>query len=206
MAPADAPYNMSFTAGALLYRESMVVAGLAGQAPDWDSVKHEVLAGNLLQMRTPSASQRILREVTARLRLLTPTQVRLLLSGSRQEQNQLLWLAVCKRYRFIREFAVDVVREKYLRLDLAVSYEDYDVFFNAKAEWHSEVESLAPSTRSKLRQIVFHMLREAEILTSNNRIVSVLMTPQLAAAVAEDDPAYFAIFPMAAPQLTRPTS
>ena len=206
MAPADAPYNMSFTAGALLYRESMVVAGLAGEALDWDRVKHEVLAGNLLQMRTPSASQRILREVTARLRLLTPTQVRLLLGGSRPEQNLLLWLAVCKRYRFIREFAVDVVQEKYLRLDLAVSYEDYDVFFNAKAEWHSEVESLAPSTRSKLRQIVFRMLREAEILTSSNRIVPVLMTPQLAAAVAEDDPAYFAIFPMAAPQLTRPTS
>jgi hypothetical protein len=206
VAPADAPYNMSFTAGALLYRESMVVAGLAGEAQNWDSVKRDVLASNLLQMRTPSASQRILREVIARLRLFTPTQVRLLLSGSRQEQNQLLWLAVCKRYRFIREFAVDVVREKYLRLDLAVSYEDYDVFFNAKAEWHSEVESLAPSTRSKLRQIVFRMLREAEISTSNNRIVHVLMTPQLAAAVAEDDPAYFAIFPMAAPQLTRPTS
>ncbi len=184
VATAEAPYNMSFTAGALLYRESMVVARLAGETSDWDGVKRQVLANNLLQMRTPSASQRIFREVTARLQQLSPAQSRLLSSGSRPEQNLLLWLAICKRYRFIREFAVEVVREKYLRLDRAVLYADYDVFFNAKAEWHGEVERLAPSTRSKLRQIVFRMLREAEMLTADNYIVPVVMTPQLAAAIA----------------------
>lgn len=194
---------MSFTAGALLYRESMVVAGLAGEAPDWDSVKRDVMAGNLLQMRTPSASQRILREVTARLRLLTPTQARLLLGGSRQEQNHLLWLAICKRYRFIQDFAVQVLREKLLRLDLAVSLEDFDAFFNARAEWHDELERLTPSTRAKLRQIVFRMLREAELLTADHRIVPVVMSPQVAAAIQKDDAVYLDIFPMAAPQLAR---
>lgn len=203
MATADAPYNMSFTAGALLYRESMVVAGLAGEAPDWHRVKRDVLAGNLLQMRTPSASQRILREVTARLRLLTPTQVRLLLGGSRQEQNHLLWLAICKRYRFIQDFAVQVLREKLLRLDLAVSLEDYDAFFNGKAEWHDELERLTPSTRAKLRQTVFRMLREADLLTADHRIAPVVMSPQVAAAIQEDDAAYLDVFPMAAPQLAR---
>ncbi len=197
---------MSFTAGALLYRESMVVAGLAGEAPDWDRVKRDVLAGNLLQMRTPSASQRILREVTARLRLLTPTQARLLLVGSRQEQNHLLWLAICKRYRFIQDFAVQVLREKLLRLDLAVSIEDYAAFFNAKAEWHDELERLTPSTRAKLRQTVFHMLREAELVTADHRIVPVVMSTQAAAAIQEDDAAYLDIFPMAGPQLARTRS
>jgi hypothetical protein len=197
---------MSFTAGALLYRESMVVAGLAGEAPDWDRVKRDVLAGNLLQMRTPSASQRILREVTARLRLLTPTQARLLLVGSRQEQNHLLWLAICKRYRFIQDFAVQVLREKLLRLDLAVSIEDYAAFFNAKAEWHDELERLTPSTRAKLRQTVFHMLREAELVTADHRIVPVVMSLQAAAAIQADDAAYLDVFPMAGPQLARTRS
>lgn len=206
MATADAPYNMSFTAGALLVRESMVVARLAGEAPDWDRVKREVLAGNLLQMRTASASQRILREVIARLRLLTPPQTRLLLSGSRQEQNHLLWLAICKRYRFIQDFAVQVLREKLLRLDLAVTREDFDLFFNAKAEWHDELERLTPSTRTKLRQIVFRMLREAELLTAEHCIVPVVLSSQTAAAIQEDDAACLDIFPMAAPQLAQARS
>ena len=167
----------------------------------WDSVRGQVLANNLLQMRTPSASERIFREVKSRLQQLAPAESRLLLDGSRQEQNFLLWLAICLRYPFIKEFAVEVLTEKILRLDFEVSYEDYDVFFNAKAEWHREVEGVMPSTRSKLRQIVFRMLREAELLSANNRIMPVVLTPRLAEVIGQDDPAYLAVFPMANPQL-----
>ncbi len=202
MATADAPYIMSFTAGALLYRESMIVAELVDQTPDWDSVRGQVLANNLLQMRTPSASERIFREVKSRLQQLAPAESRLLLDGSRQEQNLLLWLAICLRYPFIKEFAVEVLTENILRLDFEVSYEDYDVFFNAKAEWHREVEGVMPSTRSKLRQIVFRMMREAELLSANNRIVPAVLTPRLVEVIGQDDPAHLAVFPMANSQLT----
>ena len=46
-------YSMSFTTGALLYRESLVIVELYAQLADWKAVRDQVLAGNLLQMRTP---------------------------------------------------------------------------------------------------------------------------------------------------------
>ena len=48
----------------------------------------------------------------------------------------------CKQYSLVREFAIEVVREKFLRLDLALSYLDFDIFFNAKAEWDDELAAL----------------------------------------------------------------
>ena len=39
------------------------------------------------------------------------------MEGTIQEQKQILWFAICKRYAFIREFAIEVLHEKYLRLD-----------------------------------------------------------------------------------------
>ena len=189
-------YIMSFTAGALLSRESITVAELYREIGDWDAVRAKAISENRLQMRTLSASRRIFREVSTRLKHLTPAEMEFLLEGSHQEQNYLLWLGICKWYRFIHEFAVEVVREKYLRLDLDLTYDEYDAFFNDKAEWHPEVERLAPSTRVKQREVVFRMMRETELLTRQRRIIPAMLTPHLIELIARDSPNCLAIYPV----------
>ncbi len=190
------PYLMSFGAGALLYRESLVVAELYRELADWDAVRSRVIAENRLQLRTNSAAKRVYREVSARLQTLTPGQMAILQDGSRTEQGYVLWLAICKRYRFIHDFAVEVVRERILRLNFELAYQDFDLFYLAQAEWHPELESVESSTRSKLRQVLFRMMREAEILSRQDRILPAILSPRLAAAVRDDAPALLAIYPL----------
>ena len=189
-------YAMSFTAGTLLYHESVKLAELYRDLKDWRAVKNNALDDNLLQARTQSAAKRICRETISRLKLLTDAERDLLLNGTRQEQNHLLWLAICKRYRFIRDFAVEVLREKYLRLDLMLTNDDYEIFFNNKAEWHDELESLAESTREKLRQVVMKMLREADLLTGHNTINPAMLSPDFIKTVYQDSKEYLAVFPV----------
>ena len=76
-------YSMSFTTGALLYRESLVIVELYAQLVDWKAVRDQVLAGNLLQMRTANAAERTYREVVSRLKLLTDDQRTLLVQTAR---------------------------------------------------------------------------------------------------------------------------
>jgi len=104
---------MSFTTGGLFYQESVKLAGLYPDYRDWSRVKDVALSENLLQTRTESTARRLLPEITARLSRLTDIQLKLFADGSRSEQNYLLWLALCKRYSFIREFAVEILREKF---------------------------------------------------------------------------------------------
>ena len=194
-------YLMSFTAGALLYRESITVSDLYAELADWDAVRMRVIAENRLQTRTVSATKRVYREVSARLQTLTRAEMEILRDGTHAEQGYVLWLAICKRYRLVHDFAIEVVREKYLRLDFELAYEDFDVFYHAKADWHPEVESVEPSTRAKLRQILFRMMREAEILSSQVRILPAILTPRLVAAIQQDLPAHLAIFPVSDAEL-----
>ena len=189
-------YSMSFTTGALLYPESLTVARLIQETGDWDRVRERVIAGNLLQMRTLNASKRVYREIASRLKRLTAAERALFLDGTRREQIHILWLAVCKRYRFIHDFAVEVVREKFLRLDFDLGYDDYDIFFSNKAEWHPEVAGVAESTRKKQRQFIFKMMREAELLTQEGQIAPAMLTPREIETIAAGSPAYLAVFPM----------
>jgi hypothetical protein len=188
--------SMSFTTGTLLYHESMTVANLFCELGEWAQVRSRVVEQNLLQMRTLNASKRIYREVAGRLQLLTQDQLALLCEGAHPEQVALLWLAVCKRYEFIRRFAVQVLREKYLHLDLRLAHEDYDIFFNQMAEWHPEVEAVAPATRVKQRQVVFKMMREADLLSPEGEILPAMLSSRFIEVVVADAAEYLDIFPI----------
>lgn len=198
---ADAAYLMAFTAGALLLRESVIAAELYARVGDWGAVRQELRAGNLLQIRTPSAAERRGREVVQRLENLTPPQLQMLVEGNRSDQAALVWLATCKRYRFIRDFATEIVREKLVRLDPHLTYDDFDIFFNRQAEWHPEVDRIEPSTRAKLRTNLFAMLREADIVSAGNLIQPALLSHAVVRAIRDEDPAQLAIFPVSDGQL-----
>ena len=188
-------YSMSFTTGGLFYHESITLARLYLGLKDWHAVRTRVMDRNLLQARTLNTAKRVFREISSRLKLLIDDEMNILDNSSRQEQNYILWLAVCKRYRFIHDFAVEVVREKFLHLDFQLTYQDYNVFFNTKAEWHEEMERLARETKIKLRQLLFKMLREAELL-SKNTIIPAMLTTRVVKAISKNSRAYLAVFPI----------
>ncbi len=189
-------YSMAFTTGGLFYRESVTLAMLFIELNDWNSVREQVLSENLLQSRTLNTSKRQCREIISRLKTLDQKELDLLISGSTQEQKYLLWLAVCRHYRFIAEFAEEVIRERYIGLKHDLQYDEFDFFFNKKSEWHPELEEIKPTTRNKLRQVLFKILREAELLTVSNTINASLLSQQFLAAIPRQRRKDVFVFPV----------
>ena len=187
---------MSFTTGALFRQHSIMLAELYAELQDWPDVRSKVLKNNLLQARTHNTANRVCREIISRLKSLTPNQVLVLTDGFPEDQGYILWAAVCKRYRFIHDFAVEVVHEKFLSMDLELTHGDYDVFFNQKAEWHTEIVRIKASTRNKLRQVVFKMLRECELLTEGQMIIPIILSPAMRQCIQDDPDLTMAIFPV----------
>ena len=192
----DEPYLLSFTGANLSLSKSLSLARAFNKYGSWEAVEERLLPENILQMRTNSAAVRVHQEIVPRLQRLTKEQMELLTEGSYLEQKHMLWLAVCKRYRYIRDFAIEVIREKYLRMDYQVTDLDYTSFFNRKADWHEELEEITESTQNKIRQVLFRMLKEAEILSEDNVIIETILTQKEKRAMMEDAPISFKIFPM----------
>ncbi len=172
-------YRMSFSTGGLFVAQSALLAELYLDLADWDQVRARAIEENLLQTRTVSSAKRISLEICHRLGELDEQELELLVEGDPSEQASLLWLAVCRRHAFIAEFAVEVILEHVLTYHYDLSYEDFDIFFNAKMEWHQELENITQSTRNKLRQVCFRMMREAQILGENNTIIPAMLSSHL---------------------------
>lgn len=177
-------YSMAFIGGSLLRQESLDVANLYLQLQDWDLVKEKVIADNILQSKRVSSAKRFTTEIISRLSVLDSEQLEFFVGASIQEQAHTLWLAICRRYDFIAEFAVELLHEHYVYLRGEVSQEDFEAFINKKSEWHPEIDKLTDSSRNKVRQIIFRILKQAEILDKNNQIISVILSGSMREALS----------------------
>jgi hypothetical protein len=189
-------YQLSFTAGGLLQQEATALIEVYLRTRSWDETAKEARDRNLLQARTASSSVRVLRETRLRLATLEDPFLEAYPLGTPADQQQTLWIAVCRRYQLLRDFARELVHERFLQLNLLLSYEDFDRFLESKAVWHAEIDGLAATTRAKLRQVTFRMLREAGILAAGDVIQPVLMSPELARLVQRFEPEAFSLFPL----------
>lgn len=186
---------MSYTACSLVCAETKKVAELYLEERDWKKVAKIAFDTNLLQYRTQNALKRTLSEIISRLKKLPEEALLILVNGTPYEQNQILWLAVCLRYSFIYDFAIEVVKEKYNLMQSKITQLDYDAFFNSKLNWHDELDKLTDSTRYKLKQILFKMLKEAEIVDSDNCILTTFVSPRVIEIINNYDSKYLGIFP-----------
>jgi hypothetical protein len=192
-------YLLSFTGASLSLNESLVIAEVYLELMDWKKVENQVKNENLIKARTKSSVQRVYQELAPRLQTLSTEQIELLVESSIQEQKQILWYAVCKRYAFIREFANEVLHEKFLRFDYTLTDLDYDAFYNRKADWHPELDNLSETTRKKMKSRIFWMLREAEIITEDGNMIPTIFSPRVQQALAPDAPVSFQVFPTTLP-------
>lgn len=189
-------YAISFTTCSIRKPENLKIAKLYTSSHDWKRVRETVIADNVLQQRTLKSTKRLYREISSRLRQLTADEFELLLSGSDEEQNQLLWLASCRRYDFIYDFAVEVIREYVLRLDYKLPLYEFDAFWASKAMIDENLDSVALSTKKKARQIVFKMLREVGLVDEQNNIQQLFYSLRLIETIEASSRQDLAIFPI----------
>jgi len=187
---------MSFTTGGLFLKESLLVADLFLKLRDWKAVKEHVLKENTLQTRKQSSTLKIYQQVSHRLMLLDDDELTFLIQGTAGDQAHILWVAICRNYRFISEFAVEVLHERFVTKKKHIKNEDYDLFFADKAEWHPELERIKLSTRQKLRQVLFRMMREADLISSKKQITPALLSNELLTLLSQNDYRDLKVFPV----------
>lgn len=189
-------YKMSFSTGGLFLNESLAVAQLHEVGEPWSATITRALTEGSTSLPKAASQRRTLREIVNRVSTLNANEIVYLLEeADRSDQQSLLWVATCRAYRFVREFALEVMREKYLSFHLDLPLESFDILYDAKAEWNEGLAGISPSTRAKLRQVLFRMMREANIISDDNRILTAYVSRRLKALLERECPEDLLLFP-----------
>lgn len=194
--PERKPYKMSFVLGGLLLNESIEVARLHDPSEAWEATLQRALGEGVVSLPKSASRRRMLREIVNRISTLSDLERDYLVDeADRADQQALLWLATCRVYRFVREFAAEVIRERYLSYQLNLPLESFDILFAAKAEWNDGLANISQATTSKLRQVLFRIMREANIISQDNQIQSAYVSPRLKELVRQHNPQDLVLIP-----------
>lgn len=192
----DGAYRLSFTTGGLLRAEAVAIAGLLATAPDASTARTRAVELNLVQQRTTASTVRVTREVVQRVGELPQAGVEMVAQGSVDDSRQLMWLAACMRYRFLRDFGREVVRDRLVSGRNNVEHADFDMFWNLQSSWVDALRDTADSTRVKLRQNTFLMLREAGLLDDERRVLPANLSPGVVAVITSASDKLLLSFPI----------
>lgn len=187
---------MSFSVGGLMLNESLMIAQCYQPGESWTSARERLLAQGASSLPKLASQTRALREVYDRIGHLSDFERHYVSAeADRAEQQAMIWLAICRTYRFVYEFAVEVISERYQSWRLDLGHEVFDRFLAEKAERDTGLAELSSSTCAKLRQVLFRILRETGLISVEGRIQPIWLSGRMKRLMEETNPADLRIFP-----------
>lgn len=150
----------------------------------------------LLGREKRETTRRQFRELKLRVETLTSEQIEILANGSLDEQKQIIHIALCKTYAIYKDFVTDVLAEKAQVYDFNLTDLDYNSFISRKVLDHYELDRLAPSTKKKVKQVLYKMLNQVGIIdsTSNPTILPPNVESKVEQAIINEDPTLLSCF------------
>lgn len=189
-------YLLSFTVISLQSYEAETVANLYKESLDWGGVARSVVEDNALQKGTIATRKREFIEFKKRLQALTPEQLAYYEQASSGDVKNLTMLSCFKLYRFISDFAIEVMRNKLLLFDFQLINSDYEAFYDSKRVAYENLNTISQSTQYKLKQVMFKMFEQAGFIDSvkNKNIQKPYLGEELIKLIVQDDPRYLSAF------------
>ena len=189
-------YTFSFTGASALIAETLVIAEEYNKLKDWKDVEKSLLDNNLLNRVKQATFKREFSEIKKRLSLLTEDQLQLMIQGSLDDAKAMILLSLVKTYSFLRDFIVEVIRNKYLLFDTVVSEIDYIKFVNTKSLSHNELNAITEVTAKKVKQVIFKLLEQVGLITQakNGSILKPILNSKVLDVIVDDDPALLNAF------------
>ena len=190
-------YNMSFTAGAAMLNETHAVAeAYLNCDKDWQRTQEEAIRENLMGKEKLSTNKRFLSLMKQRLATLNDVELDLLVNGNIAVRRVIVLLAICKAHPFVYDYVTEQVRSIFYNMQERVTYASFNEFFNEKKYEHPELEQITDLTVAKMRQVIFHIMEQTELIeTAESGVIRrPYLTEQLEQVIVKDDPRWLSAF------------
>ena len=172
-------YRLSFGTGNAYINENNLILKKYLENKDWRETEKYSIENNIFQTNTLSSSKRIFREISLRLKSLSNEEIEFFIRSNYVDQSILIWISICRTYKFIGDFASMIISEKFNSYQIELDYNDFNYFYEQQKVFYEELNLLKDSTRKKLRQVIFKIMKDLNILSKTKEITPLLPSIEL---------------------------
>lgn len=182
-------YKASLTREQFLFFEMRTLARLIyDKGLSENEAVQSIIENNLFQYPTSRSLSRNANTCLRRLHSLGIDLAKMLVHASVTTAKQICFYAMMKQHRLVRDFAVEIMGEKYRTHDFSYSKRDLNVFFMHLQNEDSRVASWSESTVQKIKQVLNKALCESGYIanTKSNQLQKILLDMNLERAIRKN--------------------
>ena len=175
-------YDNDLVGGALMVRESRIIADLLLQQATPEQWHHAIHVENVLQKRKTISAQRNAIAIRRRLEGFHPDFWLMLRDGDADLAAQVSFCAALNRNLLLLEFMETVVKDAYLIQSTTLERYIWLDFLEERSLIGANIATWKESSRKKMGQVVFLMLAEVGYLqnTRSRQLQRIILRPELA--------------------------
>ncbi len=180
-------YVANLTKGSLKVAETRMVAQLLLDGHSPSEVQAMAIRDNLLQKRSPEATRTLASHLVWRLSESPDCLKRLIAEGTSREATQACLASLVLSSALFADYLQDSVAEVRAQRRSHIAPADWPTFLELLEAKDSSVRAWTPPVRSKLRQNIWRVLAESEIVDSTKhlRLQSVRMEESVRNCLAD---------------------
>lgn len=163
-------YNGALTREQFMFQEMRITARLKMKGLSDQEILDRVFQENLFQYPTEREIKSKCRACLKRLDSMSdiPFAIDALANSAIGEARQAALVALMCQSLLMQDFMINVIGEKYRRLDMTLTRRDMNLFFDRLAEQNDNVASWSDQTIEKLKAVIRACLRETEYIQGTN--------------------------------------
>ena len=180
-------YRLSFTGASFFFSESKELTNLFIEHNDWNMAVNTLINFHV-NTRSKSTIKRESSELVIRLKTLPEVLLNKLVETDADNAKIILLYSILKSYPIIKMFCLDVLYEKSIMMDYDIQEYEINAFFRKQEELYPEFEKKSDATKYKLRQVIFKILADANLINStlNKSIVKPYIDTYIAKLILKD--------------------
>lgn len=178
-------YRLSFTVGGLLLHESVALAEAWVDSRDWRAAREAVPDNLFVATGGASSASRLRNEAIRRLRTLDEAELIHLASCPITDARALCWAAACREYRLLSDFASQILLDRHHPYAEPIRGADFEMLMDRVDATDARAAPVSRSTRARLRSVLLRMLREAELIDAEGRVLTLPITEELRALFSQ---------------------
>ena len=162
-------YSAKLTAEPFLYNETKIIAQYLLKGISVEELKRKNIDENLIKYKSPKSIVRVNSPIFRRLGVMDSEMLDDFVHADIETSKYILLYTIMKTDRLVRDFVVEVYKDKlFMRKDYIEKF-DIDNWYEEKCILSKNLKERAESTATKLKQVIMKILQDSGLVIKEKK-------------------------------------
>lgn len=157
-------YSAKLTGEPFLYNETKIIAKFLLDGEDEEKLRKRNIEENLIKYKSPKSIVRVNSPIFKRLKVMDKEMLEDFVYSDIENSKHILLYAIMKTDKLIRDFVMEVYRDKLMMRKEYIEKFDIDNWYEEKCILSNTLKERSETTSAKLKQVIMKIMQDSGLV------------------------------------------